>query len=230
MKVTSSKLIQSAGLSAVVAGLLFVAIQPLHPAETLAAVTTSAWANVHYATLVMAMLFVFGLAGIYARQVEETGWLGLIGFLAVSIGFLVQAGFGFVEAFVSPILAASQPDYVQGLLGLVGGTTNEANLGAVPVVFSVTGMLFVGGCLLFGLASLRAGVVSRWASALFGFGWLAVGPVIALLPHGAERLTAVPIGLGLAWLGISLWSVQRKRGSFPVPSSATLQPAEAGAA
>ncbi len=75
MNVTAAKLINAASLSAVVAGLLFVAIQAIHPADSLASVTPSAWAIVHYVSIAMAILFVIRIGGIYARQVEEVGWL-----------------------------------------------------------------------------------------------------------------------------------------------------------
>jgi hypothetical protein len=48
MKTTTSNLIRWAGLSAVLGGTVFVAMQPIHPPETLASVTTPTWAIVHY--------------------------------------------------------------------------------------------------------------------------------------------------------------------------------------
>ncbi len=74
MKITASKLIRWAGFSAMVAGILFVVIQPIHPPDTLSSVTTSACAIVHYLTIAMAVLGLAGITGIYARQVEEVGW------------------------------------------------------------------------------------------------------------------------------------------------------------
>ena len=44
MKITASNLIPWAGLAAVVAGIIFAGIQPIHPADELASVTTGAWA------------------------------------------------------------------------------------------------------------------------------------------------------------------------------------------
>jgi hypothetical protein len=53
MTVTSARLIGAAGLAAVVAGLLFVAIQVVHPPDTIASVTEPVWAYVHFASLAM---------------------------------------------------------------------------------------------------------------------------------------------------------------------------------
>ena len=35
--------------------------------------------------LTMCLLFLLGIAGIYARQANEAGWLGLAGFLLLSL-------------------------------------------------------------------------------------------------------------------------------------------------
>jgi hypothetical protein len=37
-----------------------------------------------------------------------------------------------------------------------------------------------------------------------------LAPAAALLPHELEPLVAVPIGLGLAWLGYALWAERRE--------------------
>ena len=68
MKVTAPGLIRSTGIAAIAAGLLFVVIQPIHPPDTLASVTTGAWSAIHQMTLVMTVLFLAGITGIYARQ------------------------------------------------------------------------------------------------------------------------------------------------------------------
>src|SRR5262245_14905824 len=100
MKVTTNGLIRASGAAAIAAGLLFVVIQPLHPADVIASVTTPAWSIVHQASCVMLVLFLAGLTGIYASQVEEAGWLGLIGYIALSLGLLITAAFTFAEAFI----------------------------------------------------------------------------------------------------------------------------------
>ena len=48
MNVTYPKLIQLAGLSAMLSGQLFVVIQPIHPLENAATVTSPVWATVAY--------------------------------------------------------------------------------------------------------------------------------------------------------------------------------------
>src|SRR3954463_5508662 len=105
MKITASNLIRWAGLSAMGAAIIFLVIQAIHPLDLLFSVTTPRWAFVHYLGITMGILGLFGVAGLHARQVEEAGWLGLAGYLLLSLFFAFTLAFQFVEAFVSPLLA-----------------------------------------------------------------------------------------------------------------------------
>jgi hypothetical protein len=64
--------------------------------------------------------------------------------------------------------------------------------------------------LLFGIATLRAGILSRCAARLLIVAPL-VAPVAALLPGELQRIAAVPMGIALAWLGYALWSERREQ-------------------
>ena len=222
MKVTTSGIIRASGIAAVVAGLMFVVIQPLHPEDVLASVSTDAWAIIHYATLAMEVLFVVGITGIYASQIEKMGWLGLIGFVTLVTGLLLTAIGGVIEAFVQPLIASSDPAFVEGMLAMVHGHPTDADLGAIPLVWNVSSAAFLGGTLLFGAANFRAGILSRWASAIFAVGLFASAPLAGLL--GTPRVAAIPIGIGLAWLGYSLWSEGRKPATDPAPDVTAAQP------
>jgi Na+/H+ antiporter NhaD/arsenite permease-like protein len=85
MKPTASKLIRWTGLAALGAGIIFAGIQPIHPPDVLSSVTTGSWAIITTLKTVMCLLFLLGIAGIYARQVGKVGWLGLAGFLLLSL-------------------------------------------------------------------------------------------------------------------------------------------------
>jgi hypothetical protein len=216
MKITASKLIRWAGLSAMVAGTLLVGIQPVHPADALASVTTSAWAIVHSLTITMCVLGLFGITGIYARQVERAGWLGLVGYLLFSLFLVLTAAFTFAEAFISPVLAPEAPRFVEGFLGIISGHASEISLGALPSLYQLTGLLVMLGCLLFGIATLRAGILPRWAAGVFAFGGPVSAVMVSFLPHELARIAAVPIGVGLAWLGYAVWSERREQASTKV--------------
>ena len=209
MKITAPKLIRWAGLAAMVAGILFVVIQPIHPPDVPASVTTAQWAIVHYLGVAMCLFGLLGLAGLYARQVEAAGWLGLAGYLLLSLFYALTMAFQFAEAFISPRLATESPRFVEGFLGIFNGSPGEMNLGALPTLYALAGFGYVLGGLLFGIATFRAGILPRWAAGLLAVG--AVLPIIlsSLVPHPLDRIFAVPVGLALVWLGYALWSERR---------------------
>ena len=80
-----SMLMRSAGLSALVAGVCFIIVGWLHPLNIPSSITTATWANVHLVAMAMSIFGLFGMAGLYARQVEKSGWLGLVGFVLFSV-------------------------------------------------------------------------------------------------------------------------------------------------
>ncbi len=158
MKVTTTGLIRSTGIAAMLAGALFVILQVVHPPETVEAVATDAWAIVHYVTFAMLTLFVVGITGIYARQVEKLGWIGLAGFVVLSLGLLLNIAGAAIEAFVEPLLATSNPGFVEAFNAMVMGTPYSVDLGAIPTVWSAASAAFLAGTVLFGIANLRAGI------------------------------------------------------------------------
>jgi hypothetical protein len=127
-------LIRWSGLAAVVAGVIFAGIQPIHPADVVESVTTTAWAIITPLETAMCLLFWAGITGIYARQVEKAGWLGLAGFLLLIVSWWLQTAFVFAEAFILPPLAATAPEFVDAALGISYGHTGGVNLGALPTL------------------------------------------------------------------------------------------------
>lgn len=212
MKVTTSTLIRLAGLAAVAAGVVFAGIQPIHPPDVLASVTTSTWGIIMPLKMIMCLLFLVGITGIYVRQVKEAGWLGLVGFLMLNLSWALNLTFIFAETFIIPLLPTTAPTFVDGFFGIFNGHPIETNLGSLPALYALTGILYMLGGLLFGIATFRAGVLPRWAAGLLAV-VSALTPVAALLPHELQRLVGIPVGLALAWMGYSLWSERRTNAS-----------------
>src|ERR671912_1918244 len=156
MKITAPSLIRWSGLAALVAGLIFALIQPIHPSDVVASVTTGAWAIITPLKFAMCLLFLIGITGIYARQVNEAGWLGLVGFLLLIVCWWLQTAFVFAEAFIAPPLATTAPEFVDGYLGISYGHTGGIDLRALPAIFGPVLILYFLRGVLFCIATPRA--------------------------------------------------------------------------
>src|SRR5690349_2277601 len=166
MKPPASNLIRWAGLSAMMAGICYVVVGMFHQINIFSSVTTTQWAIVHGLAIAMSFFGLFGITGIYARQVEETGWLGLAGYLLFSLWLTLMTGFTFAEVLILPLLTTAAPTFVEGFLGIFTSTASEMNLGALPTLWTLTGPVYILGGLLFGIATFRAGILPRWAAGL----------------------------------------------------------------
>ncbi|MCL4863148.1 MAG: hypothetical protein KJZ93_27330 [Caldilineaceae bacterium] len=228
MKTTASNLIRWSGLAAMAAGIIFAGIQPIHPPDVLSSVTTGAWAIIMPLKLAMCLLFLIGIVGLYTRQVEQAGWLGLAGFLLFSLSWWLQTGYVFAEVFILPVLATEAPQFVESFLGIVNGSPGEMNLGALVPTYAAVGILYMLGGLLVGIATLRAGILPRWPAGLLAVTAVAT-PAAVLLPHHIQRLAAVPMGIALAWLGYALWSERRAQVSESVLGTPSARLHQAGA-
>jgi len=208
MTITAARLIRWSGIAAILAGLIFAGIQPIHPADVVASVTTGLWAVIISLKLAMCLFFLVGVTGIYARQAEKAGWLGFAGFALLTVSFWLQTGFVFVELFVLPVVAPALPGFVESALGIANGQPGAMDIGAFVPAYGVLGVCYLLGGLIFGIATIRAGVLPRLPAVLLAVAAV-ITPAAALLPHALQRYAAVPMGIALIWLGYSLWSERR---------------------
>ena len=211
------------------AGIIFVVIQPIHPPDVIESVNTSAFIIITTLKTIMSILGLYGVVGIYARQVEKTGWLGLAGYLLISLFYAVQLPFSFAEPFILPLLTTQAPKFVSGILGLASGAPTEVSLGALPAIFMSVAVLYMFGTLLFGIAIFRARILPRLAAVLLTLSGPLSVIMVTLLPHQLARLAAVPMGIAVAWLGFALWSERREKVSEPSLGKRSPQPIQTGA-
>jgi hypothetical protein len=198
--VPSSSLIRLGGLAAVIAAalLLIVGIMDAYHIE---AVTTAETAELNReflttsthafesALLLIALgvLLPLGLVGLYARQSETAGLLGLVGFVVAFAGTMLVSGFVWVDTFLAPELATSAPRFIES---------------GPPPGRALSFLVFGIGWVLFGLASLVGRVYPRSASALLIVG--AVISTILSLTFLAVPLGGLPFLAAVAWLGVAL--------------------------
>lgn len=213
---TTSTLMRLAGVSAMLAGLCFIIIGMFHPENVPSLVTTTAWVNVHIVATALGFFGLFGMAGLYARQVEKSGWLGLTGFLLFSVWFVLITGFSFVEAFILPNLATESPAFVESLLGMLTGVPSTVDLGILPMLWNISGPMYILGALLFGIATLRARVLPRWAGGLLTLAAVLI-PIGGMFPHEFQaKIAMIPVGLAMVWLGFALFYERREKVSEAV--------------
>ena len=208
MTITPTTLTRAAGVAAVAAGLLFIGIQINHPHSDVTAVTTTEWAVRNSLKVLMATLALTGITGMYLRQVTRIGLLGLVGYLVFAAGYLTIFGVAFVSAFVLPAIAETDPGYVNDVLAAAtnGGATGD--IGLMQAVLKFSGITFLGGGLIFGIALYRAHVLARWAAALLAVASL-LTVTLAVLPDTFYRFLAFPNSIAMIGLGYSLWSTSR---------------------
>jgi hypothetical protein len=108
--------------------------------------------------LLSIVLLVWGLIGVYGRQSRAAGTFGLWAFVVVFLGTALTVGNVWAEVFVWPTLTEVDPNTISGTI-----------TGASPYLvagLNVSFPLFGIGLILFGAATLRAGVYPRWAPVL----------------------------------------------------------------
>lgn len=206
--ITADHLIRATGPFAIAAGLIFAGIQPIHPPDVVASVTSTSWTVIITLKFLMCLFFLVGITGLYLRQMSKAGWLGLAGFVAFATSWWLQTGYVFVELFVLPPLANVSPDFVDSFLGIVNQQPGPLDIGVMGSVYGILGLLYLVGGILFGIATLRAGVLPRIPSILLAVAALAT-PAAALLPHEVQRYAAIPMGIAFVWLGLALWLPRR---------------------
>ena len=208
MTITTTGLTRAAGLSAAAAGAIFIAVQINHPPMDAASVATTEWVIRNSAKVLMGALALVGIAGLYLRQVRQVGVIGLIGYLLLSAGYLLMFSTEVISAYVLPGLVNVEPGYVNDILVAAAGGTPAGDIGAMKTVLALTGAGYMLGGLIFGIALFRANIVARWAAALLAVGTIATAS-LAVLPEAFNRPMAVPVGLALIGLGVSLWRERR---------------------
>lgn len=206
-----SSFMRWAGISAIAAGLIFAGIQPIHPEDVISSVNGGSWVAITSLKTVMSIFGLFAVAGLYARQVKESGILGLIGYILMTVFYAVQMCYSFTEALIFPHLVGTAPEFVEGTLGLVRGSGSDIGLGAFATIYSLLALFYLLGTLIFGIALYRAKVMPRIATGLLAMTGPLTVAMVAILPHNLERYAALSMAVALVWLGYTLWSEKREQ-------------------
>jgi hypothetical protein len=144
------------------------------------------------AVLTAHVILVFALVALYAVQAERSGILGALGMILSVVGTTLASRVILVE--------------IAGASGVeVDAVTREGLSGAISLL---GGLAFLIGLILFGIATMRAGVFPRWAGALLIAGDVVFG--VASFSGSAALIVEVVGALitctAFVWLGFSLLS------------------------
>ncbi len=207
MTITYSNLSRAAGVAAAVAGAIFIGVQINHPPMDSFLTDTNEWVIRCSAKSVMAALALAGITGIYLRQVRQLRVLGLVGFVVFAAGYLLLFATEVMAVFVLPALTDKAPRFVNDVVVASEGGKPVGDIGHLQILFNLTGAGYLLGGLIFGIALFRARVLARWAAALLAVSTVGTA-ALAVLPESFNRPMAIPEGIALIGLGVSLWRLE----------------------
>lgn len=209
---TSGTLVRLSGLALVLALPLQLVGFFLHPpGEEVSSVLQPTYGPAHMILFVSWFLVMLGLPGLYAAQAHRAGKLGLAAFVLLMLTTAYHLYLLLYEGFATPLLAKLAPQLI-GDGPLAHGVSTLAALG----------MLLVLAFPLFGIATIRAGVLPRWT------GWAQALSLLALiamfvLPFSAFngplavvepiRVMYYALFVGYAGGGYALWRRVREEAS-----------------
>lgn len=196
----SSNVIRYGGLAATIGGVLILSSDVLtftvFSGDIVEIATSNAYLVDGSMRILAGILLLIGLVGLYAGQVEASGFLGLVGFLVAFAGAALVLGSWWTNAFTASSLAREVPEFLEA------GPTGVLNT-AYMLSFVINGL----GWLLFGAASLKAGVYPRAATVV-----LMAGAALSLAPLPASGAVLI---VAIIWLGLTLFSQGEAAGRHP---------------
>lgn len=184
------------GLAAIIGQLMEAPVAPGAPVWILAAALA----------LGGTLLIILGWPGLYFSQAQRAGRLGLIAFVLSLVGLLILVGIQTDDAFIAPVLAAN------------AATQAFVDREAVPALLLfelISGLLLIVGPLLYGIATIRAGVFPCWAAVILIVG--SVASVLTVVLHNWNEISAAILFLGITCLGSALWSNRETSVILPAP-------------
>lgn len=197
-------LIRYSGAALMLGGVCLALFMIVHPYNEIAgahAAHSARWVPAHSLHFVGALATLLGLPGLYARQMSQTGRLGLIGALLAMTGMAMFVGTGMITAFIWPVIAQTTPGFV----------APDGPMFTDPLPTFATDAPYVTmilGFVLLAMASIRArtmpietAIVLALGVVLFSSPVQPVGP----LPFIFRLVGAIAFGGALGATGLLLW-------------------------
>ena len=136
-----------------------------------------------------------GIIGLYLVQYRESGGLGFISFLLLSIGMFHWLGYKWFLTYAAPDLRKIVPELL------------DSGLQSVLYGIELSNYILQVGFFLFAVISLFKGILSRW-----GLSLLLIGSALAFNTQMeadvlySPLIPQVMIGLAFVWIGFSMFT------------------------
>lgn len=209
MIVDRSRLARLGGVAAILGGAALVLYNSVEvvffsgaPLSVLA--MREGWVTFQVIGVFGSALITLGLVALYLAQAERAGGLGLVGFVLALAGGFGYSGASWAAAFVVPVLSRLSPSAVDVPDPLIG-----AGLISTLLVAAV-------GWIVFGAATIRAGVFPRWTGILIVAANLL--PFV-LQPFGLPtQISPVALGVAMIGMGYGVFYGNLAPARMPVPA------------
>lgn len=154
---------QLCGFSLVLSALLMIIALILQPVDTGITTAKDPLVVSSYVLGFFSVLFLLlGLPGVFFQQAERAGLVGLLGMLFIFFGIAVlDATHAIISFAVLPVLATSPVTAAS-----LGSLDTAIQQGVIGTFVLIGGPMFLLGLLLFGIATVRAGIFPRWVGIL----------------------------------------------------------------
>ncbi len=192
----SSRYVRISSVLFIVSGLLVAVGWSFHQLEPdFVAMQSTRWLVVHALGGIGLLIAVPALLGLYGRLGDESGRLGLAGFILATVGTTLAAGsILFIEVITLPMVA-SLPE--------AGALFNDTPP-AFMALFALTFLTFTTGNIILGIVTTRSRMLPRPAGLLMVVGAPLFLAPVPPAPVIVNTIGALLFGLGFVWLGYAL--------------------------
>lgn len=177
---SKEQIFRISGLTAILVGLVLVVF------NAAAVVVQLPQQLINYRTFLTPFLLIYAFTGLYAYQAQKAGLLGFAGYVLTIASLVLNACFRFADTFIGSILLGTYTEAIMAILQ-----------GPYSTVQSITFALFLIGYVLFGIGTLRARMLPRWAAWMLILGAV-MSFALVMLP---VNFGAILAGIALAWMG-----------------------------
>ena len=218
MTVTPALLYRLGAVSVVAAFPLNLAGGLLHPvvdgaAHSVPALSAPINPLPHVLLLSGTLLLMLGVPALYAWVAAGTGMLGLVAYVTYFLSsVLVAFSHLVIEAFVS-VPFSRDPATV----GAISGSDTLLVYEPYVILQTVSGLVFMGSMILFGIALIRSRAVPVWIGALMAAGGVVLLLPIPAMPGVTGLVVEIPRGCAFAAIGLCVLSATRRNGLNATP-------------